>query len=204
MDTITQETKQTAKKKPPVRLILILVVALVVCVAIFALLQGARPKEPTQEVITISTLEDIINISELSTFTAVYNGIAEVSNEKKPEKIDYYVSYEAKVNAGIDFEQIVISVDNETKVIKVAIPEIRITDVIVDITSLDFIFENDKANTSTITQQAFKACEADVTAESQTQGAIFELARQNAENILTALVKPIIEQLDEEYKLVVE
>ena len=163
---------------------------------------GSRPSTP--EVITISTLEKIINVNELSTFTAVYNGIATVRNEKKPEEVDYYVSYEARVNAGIDFNKIEISVDNEAKTIFVDIPQIRITDSNVDITSLDFIFYNDKANASTVTQEAFKACEADVQKESEQQNAIYELAKQNAVNVLTALINPIVEQLGTEYTLIID
>ena len=94
--------------------------------------------------------------------------------------------------------------DKEQKRIKVTIPEVYITDVNVDIASLDYIFVNDSANTSTVSQQAFKACEADVQAESQQQEKICELAEQNAKNILTALIRPIVEQLDEEYELVIE
>ena len=37
--------------------------------------------------ITESTLREIINVSELSTYTAVYNGIAKVPNPDKPEEI---------------------------------------------------------------------------------------------------------------------
>lgn len=160
--------------------------------------------KPEPEVITVSTLEKIINVSELSTFTAVYNGIAQVMNEKKPNETDYYVSYDARVDAGIDFEKIVITVNNDEKTINIDIPKVYITDVNVDISSLDFIFYNKKANTSTVTQEAFKACEDDVRAESEHQDAIFELAQQNAKNVLIALTKPIVEQLDAEYTLVVE
>ena len=61
------------------------------------------------EVITTAKLEKIIDISELNTFQAVYNGITKVMNEKKPDKLDYYVSYEAKVNAGFDFDKLEIT-----------------------------------------------------------------------------------------------
>ena len=40
--------------------------------------------------------------------------------------------------------------------------------------------------------------------ESQEQQAIYDLAEQNAKNVLTALVKPIVDQADTEYTLVVE
>ncbi len=204
MDTITQEKNRTEKRKPPLRPILLAAAALVVCIALFCAFLLVKPAEASQEIVTISTLENIIQVSELSTFTAVYNGVAQVHNEKKTENIDYYVSYEAKVNAGINFEQLVISMDSENKIIQIALPEIQITDVVVDISSLDFIFLNDKANTSTVSQQAFKACEIDAKEESQTQEAIYDLAKQNAKNILKALVQPIVDQLEAGYSLEIE
>ena len=191
-------TKLRKKSLLPVVLI---GVAAVLCIALALFFGSTKHTEQEPEVITVATLERIINVSELSTFTAVYNGIATVNNEKKPEKIDYYVSYEARVKAGFDLDKIRITVDNEAKTIKIKIPNIYITDYTVDIGSLDFIFINDKANTSTVSEQAFKACEADVKAESEQQTAIYELAKQNAINTLTALTKPIVEQLDAEYEL---
>lgn len=208
-ETTTTEVKEEPKKKekkkgklPIIPIVIGVVVLLCVIVGVILVSSGSKESQPT--VITVPTLEKIINVSELSTFTAVYNGIAVVNNEKKPEKVEYYVSYEARVNAGIDFEKIDIAVDNETKKIVIRIPDVYITDINVDITTLDFIFINDKANASTVTAQAFKACEDDVRAESEQQSAIYELAKQNAINILTALTKPIVEQLDAEYELIIE
>lgn len=191
------------KDKKAQFLIILVAAVLIIGLVVLGIVKLATPKVNEPEVVTVSTLEKIINVSELSTFTAVYNGIAQVMNEKNPEEIDYYVSYEARVNAGVDFEKIVITVDAEEKKIQISIPEVYITDVNVDIASLDFIFYNDKANTSTVTEAAFKACEDDVKGESEKQAAILDLAKQNAINILTALVKPIIEQMDAEYQLVV-
>lgn len=179
-------------------------VAIVVLLCAVAVLTMPKAKEEKREVITVPTLEKIINVSDLSTFTAVYNGIAVVNNEKKPEKVDYYVAYEARVNAGIDIEKIAISVDNDEKTIRIKLPQVHITDVNVNLASLDFIFVNDKANTSSVSAQAYKACEEDVRQESQQQNAIFELAKQNAVNIVTALTKPIVEQLDAAYTLEVQ
>lgn len=177
-------------------------VLLAVVIVLFALFQVGGTKDHEAEVTVVSTLERIINVSDLSTFTAVYNGIAEVPNERNPDKVDYYVSYEARVEAGIDFSAVEISMENG--VITVDIPNVKINDIIVDISSLDFIFFNNKANQSTVTQQAFKACEEDARTESESQEAILELAQQNASNIVTALVKPMIDQLGEGYSLVVE
>lgn len=180
------------------------VTAAVLLAAAVFVVQTHREQKPEEETVTVSTLEKIVHVSELSTFTAVYNGVAEVKNEGKPEQTDYYVSYEARVNAGIDFQQVAVSIDPNEKVVTLDMPEAHITDVNVDIASMDFIFLNDKANTAAVTQTAYKACETDVERESEAQREILELARQNAENVLTALASPLLEQMDAQYTLVIE
>ena len=156
---------------------------------------------PQAEVVTVNTLQNILNVSDLSTFEAVYNGIADVHNAEKPEKIDYYVSYNARVQAGIDFEQVKTEIDTENKRIVVTLPPVKITDTTVDITTMDYIFENKKAETASVSQEAYKACIDDVARESREQDAIYTLARQNAENIVEALIKPFISQWDASYTL---
>lgn len=52
-----------------------------------------------------------------------------------------------------------------------------------------------------MSQAAYRACERDAKQESEGEQAIFTLARQNAENILRALITPFVEQLDEGYTL---
>ena len=188
----------------PKVLVIAAVVILVAIAAVAVLLQTSGREEPQPQVFNKSTLERIINVSELSTFTAVYNGIARVANEKKPEKIDYYVSYEATVNAGIDFQKVEISMDEEQKTITLKVPEAHITNQSVEMSSLDFIFLNQKADKSGVTEAAYKACEEDVRQESEQQTAICELAKQNAENVLKALTKPIVDQLGDGYQLVIE
>ena len=189
--------------KPKV-LVIAAVGILVAIAAVAVLLQTSGREEPQPQVFNKSTLERIINVSELSTFTAVYNGIARVANEKKPEKIDYYVSYEATVNAGIDFQKVEISMDEEQKTITLKVPEAHITNQSVEMSSLDFIFLNQKADKSGVIEAAYKACEEDVRQESEQQTAICELAKQNAENVLKALTKPIVDQLGDGYQLVIE
>ena len=153
------------------------------------------------EIISVTTLEKIIEISELSTYRSVYNGVATVMNNEDPSKVDYHVSYAAEVNAGLDFEEIDISIDYDKKVIYLTIPEIKIINTSVDIASMDFIFQNKNANTATITEEAYRACKEDIAQESQSQQAIYKLAKQNAENVLTALIKPVISQLDGNFTL---
>lgn len=179
----------------------IALVVLIFCLGAYFAVSSAKKQAEEAEIFTVSTLQKVINTSELSTYTAVYNGIAQVMNENNPEETDYYVAYEAKVNAGIDFQEIEITSDSDTNTIYVTLPEVYITDVNVDVSSLDFLFYNDKANTSTVSAQALKACEADVRAESEQQESIFLLAKQNAENVINALASPILEQSDIPYTL---
>lgn len=175
-------------------IILVIITALIIKIKIFN-----KKSEPT--IISKATLEKVINVSDLSTFEAIYNGVAAVENEEKPENIDYYVSYEAKVKAGIDFALVEVEVNEAEKIITVTLPEVKITDVDVDIASLDYIFMNNKANTQTVSAQAYKKCIKDVTKESNSTDEIYESARQNARNIVEALISPFVEQLDSEYKL---
>lgn len=178
------------------------VLFIIVAIIVFLFVKEKIVKRDSiPEIISKSTLEKVINVSDLSTFEAIYNGVASVANEEKPENIDYYVSYEAKVKAGIDFEQVNLEVNEDEKRITVTLPEVKITDVNVDIASLDYIFMNKRANTETVSAQAYKKCIEDVTNESNSTTAIYELAKQNARNIVEALIKPFVEQLDSKYEL---
>ncbi len=179
----------------------IIIVVLVTVAVVLAIISGNKPEEPKKEIITEAMLEEVINVSELSTFEAVYNGVAKVYNKQKPVNIDYYVSYCSKIKAGIDFEKVGISVDNEAKVIIVTLPEVTITDVTVDITTLDYIFQNAAANNASVSEEAYKACIEDATIESRRQRDIYSFAQQNAENVIKALITPFVSQLDAEYTL---
>ena len=178
-----------------------IVVILLLSVIAISLFSSNRSKNSQAAIINESSLKKIIDVSDLSTFQAVYNGITEVMDKNDEEKIAYYVSYEAKVKAGVDFEKVEIDVDDEKKIIMVEVPDIKINDVDVDITSLDYIFIDNSANTSTVSQEAYKRCIEDVNNESKNETAIYELAEENAHNIIEALISPFIKQLDNEYQL---
>lgn len=175
----------------------IIVAVIVIAVIAVVLMNIFKKEEPVKEVITVSTLEKIVEVSDLSTFKVVYNGVACAEDK-------YYVSYEATVDAGIDFEKIEINVDNEMKKVTINLPEAEILDTYVDIASLDYIFIDKKANTDTVSEEAFKLCKYDVKHESENQDAIIDLANQNAQNVVIALVKPFVDQVDPDYEIVVE
>ena len=195
-----KEKKELSVKKI-IKYIIGVVFIIVAIIVFLSVKEKIVKRDSKPEIISKSTLEKVINVSDLSTFEAIYNGVASVANEEKPENIDYYVSYEAKVKAGIDFEKVNLEVNEDEKIITVTLPEVKITDVNVDIASLDYIFMNKKANTETVSAQAYKKCIEDVTNESNSIKEIYELAKQNARNIVEALIKPFVEQLDGKYEL---
>ncbi len=177
------------------------VLVLIAVLVIILIPSGERDTD--MQVSTISALEKIVNVSELSTFQSVYNGVAEVHNEKKPENIDFYVSYEATVKAGIDFSKITIEFDGENTIV-VTLPQAYITDTTVEVESFDYIFVNKKANTQGVTEYALNASRADLDSESKSNDAILSLAQDNAKNVITALLEPVIKQMSQDYVLVVK
>ena len=191
------------KQKIPVKALAaggVVVVAGLLAAGVFVLRPGQE--EPAPEVITISTLEKIIHTSELSTYTTTYNGIVTVMNEQDPEKVDYYVAYEATVNAGIDFQDCTATLDAANNTILITLPEVGITDVTVDPGSLDYIFVNKKAETATVSSQALSLCKEDAKTESESQDALLDFAEENAKNVITALTQPLLEQSGTHYTLV--
>lgn len=191
-------------KIPPKKIVGAVLLLVVLLCGIAGGVRLATPDDPGPEVITVSTLSKIINISELSTYRTVYNGVAKAMDEKSPDKVDYYVSYQATVEAGIDFSQTQITVDDETKTVVITLPEVTVTDTAVDPTTLDYIFVDKKAETATVSEQAMKLCEADVAQETAGQTAILTLAQQNARNVVEALTRPLVSQSNPDYTLTVQ
>ena len=198
-----EEVKKASSSKKPLIAVGIAVLILLLVIAAICLFPQKTENE-TPKIITTASLSKIIKESELSTSTAIYNGVAEVYNEKNPKKVDCHVAYHAKVSAGIDFGEVKIEVDNEGKTVSITIPEVHITNIDVDVGTMDFMFENPKADASAFTAKALKACEEDVKEESAQQTAITDLARQNAVNAITGWTKPFIDDVDHSYMLIVK
>ncbi len=165
-----------------------------------------RDKEADEKitVITESSLEKILQISDLSSYKAVYNGVACIPDKEDSGKPSYYTAYEAEVQVGIDMEQIQIQVDEEQKKVTVQLPETKINDVIVDMTSLDYIFVDKKAETKDVSSEAYSACIADVREESAANEEIIRLAEDNTIGLVKALLEPLFEQQDKDYTLEVK
>ena len=180
-----------------------MVIAIVVIC--FTFLFFARPKkEPEPQIDITSTLEKIVETSDLSTAVFDYQGIVEIPNKKNLKKIDYYILYDASVYAGIDFSQVKFIEDKTAKTITAVLPAVKIQDTVVDPDSLEFMFQNKKANDISILDSALTACETDIQQECTSESAILDIARMNAENAVRALTEPVMNNLCKDYTLVVE
>lgn len=182
---------------------LLLVIAAVLY--LLANLSGIIPQKEGQ-VTTISkaSLEEIFEISELSTVDYIYNAIAK-AYEEDGNTIRYYVAYEGKVTAGIDFEKISIDkIDEENKRIEITLPDVEVHDMIVDAGTLEYIFTKDRYETETISQEAYKLCLEDMEKRISEETALYEMARENSVAAIEGLIEPWVREIDDEYTVVVK
>ncbi len=199
------------KKKPwwlipttliPVILLIVLIVA-AICATIIICINTIFKKEektpPKPEVISTSQLYEVLNVSDLSTYECIYNGVCTVYKDDKKKKVAYYCSYEATVRAGISFQDIKIELidkDDTTKIISVTIPDVIINEPNVKRESLDYIFVDNSYNKTGIGDKAHPKCVEDAKKKSQAEAQIAHLARQNAENIVKGLIEPFVEDVN--------
>lgn len=98
------------------------------------------------EVITISesSVKKVFEISELSTADYTYNAIVRAYAEDETT-IRYYVAYEGKVKAGIDFNNIIIDINNEKKEISITLPDVEFQEKTVNLGTMEYIFKKKTA-----------------------------------------------------------
>ena len=88
--------------------------------------------------------------------------------------------------------------EEEKKVI-VTLPKVTISDIEVNMGSLEYIFKDKNSNTESISKDAYQSAVADVKEECEKNEQLKELAKENAKNVIQGLISPILEQ--EEYQL---
>lgn len=88
--------------------------------------------------------------------------------------------------------------------ITLTLPESEIENTTVDFGSMDYIFENKKYETETISQEAYELCRADLAERAAKEKDLLALAQENAVTAVEALVNPWVQQLDEEYKVTIQ
>lgn len=151
------------------------------------------------EVTTISEaqIKEVFEISELQIADYIYNAVTEVRDNDG--KLKYHVAYEGTVKAGIDFNAIKISVDDENKKITITVPDVTIQDAIVDEGTLEYIFAKKKYDNEEVFKEAFDICQEDLNNRSANETKLLDLAQENARQVIEAMVAPWVEQINAEY-----
>lgn len=196
-----------------VKWVIILAVVVIVVIVGYKLARqlgwfGLKPKVETT-ILTSSQLEEVLQIEDLSVCAITYNGVAEVPQKNHPTKVAYYVSYEAEVKASINMADIDVQIDDnvgegQAKKVIVTLPQLEVKQINVDMASLDYMFVKKSANTADVSEKAYAACIADAGSECRGNDVFLQMAKENCENTVRALLMPIIENQDEPYNLVIQ
>lgn len=153
--------------------------------------------------ITKTSLQEIFEISELSTASYTYNAIATLYAEDETA-VKYHVAYNGTVAAGIDFSKIDIKIDESTKKITVELPACEILETTVDFGSMEYIFIDKKSESETVSQEAYHACKADLEMRAAKDGRLITMAEKNAASAVEALVSPWMKQAYSDYEVVIQ
>lgn len=187
-------------KKPKIILGILILIVLIVLIIGFKPGGVFRSSQNKVSTVSKSSLEKVLETSQLTTLQYTYNAIAEVKKEFF-DTIKYHVAYEGTVQAGIDFEDIDIDINEEKKLITITLPEVSIQNVIVNAESMEYIFNDDKYETETVASEAYSACVKDLQTRAEKEVQLLQMAKDNARDAVQALIEPWVKQVDEEYTI---
>ena len=184
-------------KKPKIILGIVILIVLIIGFKPGGVFHSSQNKVST---VSKSSLEKVLETSQLTTLQYTYNAIAEVKKEFF-DTIKYHVAYEGTVQAGIDFEDIDIDINEEKKLITITLPEVSIQNVIVSAESMEYIFNDDKYESETVASEAYSACVKDLQTRAEKEVQLLQMAKDNARDAVQALIEPWVKQVDEEYTI---
>ena len=198
-DQVGNELRKASKKAPlGVKLLVILVVlGILGGVGYLAYDKLFVNKGHKLDIVSVSTLTDVIEISNLSTLEFTYNAVVSVPTDDEKPTIKYHVKYEGTVTAGIDIEDVDISIDDKN--ILITIPEATIQNVDINTGTLEYIFEKEKYNTMDVPAEANKICKADLERRAKEEDDLLNIAKENAASAISALIEPWISEVSSEY-----
>ena len=195
----SQEINLTVKEKKGFGLFkLLILIALFVIIGYVAYSCLANKKTPVTIVRSILTDQKVI--SQLSTLIVPYGGIYKEYDEKDQEKVKLAIAYSGTVTYGIDFSKIDIEEAEDKKII-IKIPEIVLVDVYVEPKTTVAMPEdspNELAN-------RLSKCKEDLRSKFEDgNDEMRKLAYDSTRETLQNFIKPIADELKEEYDIIVE
>ena len=187
------EVKKEKKHSKLTKKIMLFVEGIIIIILIIGFMKAHNENKLT--ITTKSSLEKIMEINKLSTIEYTYNAIVTKykNDEVKEDNVEYYVAYNGKVTAGIDFNEINIDVDYKEKKIYVTLPNVEIHETNVDMGTLDYIHEKNVPEKDSISQEAYKLCKNDLRERAQNETELLSNAEENA-------TRPVPEWLEKDNK----
>lgn len=191
--------KETVKKKGGA--LKWVIIAIIVVLVIGGIVFFTKPKGTTS-FSADTMLQDVHELSNLSTVSYNYNGVATAYDEEGNEK--YCVSYNGVVDIGFDLNNIQIIDEKADKTIRITIPDLKILSVNANIGKAEYIFIKQKYNTETVVSEANQVAKSDLEKKAKEDEKMFTIARENAIDTIKAWSEPFLSQLPEGYRIVVE
>jgi hypothetical protein len=197
-----KEKKKGFKFRSIFLLILIILVIILIIIGLFKF----TSKKGKITVNIKSSLEKIVEKSDLETATFTYNLVAKKCKDdnncdiesNKMANFKYVVSCKGSVTAGLDFSKIIIKEDKSNKKIIVTLPDTAITSK-AEISTINFI-NGDDLPADTI-PEARKLCQETIENKSNEDDKLLETAKNQAEIVLEEYYKQWIKTYDSSYKV---
>lgn len=182
---------------------------LLIFITLFVIFFTRLNKEGQIKMKVKSTLEKVVEKSDLETVTITYNVIAkkckdEENCDKKSNNISdfqYVVSCKGSIAAGIDFQKIKVDVDEKDKKVIVKVPDATIIDE-PNIHSIKFLNGNELSASEL--PNARKLCQETVKEKSELDQKLIPAAKEQSRVVLEEFYNQWIKAYDSSYHVVIE
>ena len=182
---------------------------LLIFITLFVIFFTRLNKEGQIKMKVKSTLEKVVEKSDLETVTITYNVIAkkcrdEENCDQKSNNISdfqYVVSCKGSIVAGIDFQKIKVDVDEKDKKVIVKVPDATIIDE-PNIHSIKFLNGNELSASEL--PNARKLCQETVKEKSELDQKLIPAAKEQSRVVLEEFYNQWIKAYDSSYRVVIE
>lgn len=204
-EEIKNDVRKNVKKKRSIlkTLLSVLIIVVIVALVITFIIPN---KEGNIELKVKSTLDKVVEKSDLETVNITYNVIAKKCKDEnncdlKSNNIEdfvYVVSCKGTITAGIDFNDVKITIDKDNKKVIILLPDAKITDE-PNITSIKFLNGNDMPADEL--PNARKLCQETTLEKSKSDNNLIPAAKDQAVVVLEQFYKQWIKAFDDSYQV---
>lgn len=182
--------RKTFLRKVPLKIkVLGLAVIAILAILVFGIALPLVLDNDETQYVSDATLKSAVDIGDLEVVDYTYKGIAEKTSQFLwTENVDYRVKYEAHVRASYDMSAIEFRVNNEDKSVTVLLPDVEISDPVLDETKFGYLPESATADV----RDVITLCKEDVASEFSDAGLRAE-ASESVRETVEALTGPLLD-----------